>query len=238
MQTSRIVTTVLTTVLAVSSARLAAQPGTGEAVWETLMRAPVSEDAAPKVSVFSLPIAPAPPVPPAIGAGHTHAGPVFAYILQGEIENQVEPDPPEIYKPGGFFSEAPGHVHRFLHNRSTTEPAKVIVFQAGETGKAAPVIKLLLEEPLRTTANQEVSLLRLTLPPSARAEGRAHSGPGIVYVLEGSIETSDGTDGRATHRAGDLFVEPVNPAGIFFKNMSSSEPARLLLYPVSERTGR
>src|SRR6185437_2963248 len=89
--------------------------------WETLLRAPLPEDAEPKISVFSIPVGPAPPTPPAAGAGHRHAGPVFAYILQGEIENQVEPDPPQIYKTGGFFYETPMHLHRFLRNRSQTE---------------------------------------------------------------------------------------------------------------------
>jgi hypothetical protein len=66
----------------------------------------------------------------------------------------------------------------------------VIVFQlqSGNRGPVAPVIKLLFEEPLLTAANQDIALLRLTLPPGTVAEGGAHANPGIVYVLEGSIE--------------------------------------------------
>ena len=238
MHDCRITAALLSAALATLGAgRLEGQSGARPAVWETLLEKPVPEESAPKISVFSIPVAPAPPVPRAVGAGHTHAGPVFAYILQGEIENQVEPDPPEIYKPGGFFYEAPGHVHRFLRNRSTTETANLIIFEEGATGQAAPAIKLLLEEPLRTTANQEVSLLRLTLPPGDQAEAGAHSGPGIVYVLEGKIEVSGTTDGPTTHSAGDLFLEPASGAGHTFKNTSGSGPARLLLYQVSERTG-
>src|SRR5215469_16385096 len=136
----------------IATGKLRAQPGAGTPGWEILMRAPISADFVPAISVRSIPVPPAPAVARGGGAGHTHAGPLFAYILQGEIESQVEPDPPRVYRRGGFFSEAPGHVHRFLRNLSTTEPAKVIVFQAGDRAQPAPAIQLLMQAPLPTTA--------------------------------------------------------------------------------------
>jgi hypothetical protein len=39
-----------------------------------------------------------------VGA-HQHPGPIFAYILKGEIESQVDPDPPRIYRAGDVFYE-------------------------------------------------------------------------------------------------------------------------------------
>jgi hypothetical protein len=125
-----------------------------------------------------------------------------------------------------------------MRNLSNAEPASVIVFQAGYAGQAAPAIKLLLQEPLQTTTNQEVSLLRLTLPPGALADAGTQSNPGIIYVLEGKIEitaTTDQTPGdpRKTYSIGDLFVDPLNRAGFTFKNASASEPAKLLLYQVN-----
>jgi quercetin dioxygenase-like cupin family protein len=232
----RIAATALIALVAAFPTRsLEAQSGAGKPVWETLMQKPLPEDSEPKVSVFSIPVGPAPPEPRPLGAGHTHAGPVFAYILQGEIENQVEPDPPEVYKSGGFFYEAPGHVHRFLHNLSKNEPAELIVFQAGDTGQAAPAIKLLLQEGLPTTADQELSLFRLTLPAGARSEARMHSGPGFVYVLEGKIESPTGEP--KVYGAGDLFLEPAGQAGLTYRNASDKETAKLLLYQVSKKHG-
>jgi quercetin dioxygenase-like cupin family protein len=170
-----------------------------------------------------------------VGTGHTHAGPVFAYILHGEIENQVEPDPPLTYKPGQFFYEAPGHVHRFLRNLSGSEPASLVIFQAGYTRKAAPVIKLLLEASMPTIANHEVRLLRLTLAPGATVHGLTHSGPGVVYVLDGKVEASGSEDQTKTYGTGDLFEDVTNSAGVTFRNTSVSEPAKLLLYQVGEK---
>ncbi len=63
------------------------------------------------------------------------AGPVFAYLLEGEIENQVDPNPPRRYKAGEFFYEPPMHVHRSLRNLSDTQAAKLLIFEVGEKGK-------------------------------------------------------------------------------------------------------
>jgi quercetin dioxygenase-like cupin family protein len=68
-------------------------------------------------------------------AAHEHPGPVFAYILEGNIENQVEPEAPKKYAAGDVFYEPTMHVHRMLRNLSDTQPAKVLVFQIVPNGK-------------------------------------------------------------------------------------------------------
>lgn len=66
---------------------------------------------------------------------HRHTGPVIAYVLEGTIQNQVDPEPLKTYDAGGFFYEPTMHVHRALTNMSKTKPAKVLVFEIGEKGK-------------------------------------------------------------------------------------------------------
>jgi quercetin dioxygenase-like cupin family protein len=117
---------------------------------------------------------------------------------------------------------------------SKTEPANVLIFQAGDTGQRVPAIKLLMELPFQKTAHQQVSLQRLTLPAGALFDASAHSGPGIVYVLEGKIEASGPAGQSRPYGAGELLVEPAYGAGLTFNNTSSSEPAKLLLYSLSE----
>lgn len=66
------------------------------------------------------------------GAGfmaHKHSGPVFAYMLEGSVENQVEPDEPKTYNAGDYWYEPAMHVHRSLKNLSDTQLAKILVFQ-------------------------------------------------------------------------------------------------------------
>jgi quercetin dioxygenase-like cupin family protein len=66
---------------------------------------------------------------------HQHSGPVFAYILEGNIENQVEPDAPKTYAAGDVFFEPAMHVHRALRNLSETQPAKLLIFQLVPNGR-------------------------------------------------------------------------------------------------------
>jgi quercetin dioxygenase-like cupin family protein len=97
---------------------------------KTLMQEPLGEITDPQVTVITLTVAPDSVSPP-----HQHIGPVFAYILEGQIENQVDPDQPKTYKAGDYFYEPAMHVHRELRNLSKTETAKLLIFEVGEKGK-------------------------------------------------------------------------------------------------------
>ncbi len=95
-----------------------------------LLQEPLAEMPNPEVRMITLTVAPG-----ATSGPHKHTGPVFAYLLEGEIENQVDPDPPRRYKPGEFFYEPPLHTHRSLRNLSGTQAAKLLIFEVGEKGK-------------------------------------------------------------------------------------------------------
>ncbi len=133
----------LTTLLAAPHAALRAQTSSGgnsgphhgpnrsSMGVQTLMEEPLGDIADPQVTVITLTVAPGTVSPP-----HRHTGPVFAYLLEGRIENQVDPGPPKTYKAGDFFYEPAMHVHRMLRNLSKSEPAKLLIFEVGEKGKA------------------------------------------------------------------------------------------------------
>lgn len=124
--------------VAVLRAQAAPQPanqhghmaGSAAVAVKTLMQEPLGEIANPEVTVITLTVAPGAMSPP-----HKHIGPVFAYILEGKIENQVDPDAPKTYSVGDSFYEPAMHVHRALRNLSQTEHAKLLIFQVGEKGK-------------------------------------------------------------------------------------------------------
>jgi quercetin dioxygenase-like cupin family protein len=241
MMTSRLFVGVLVPALIIVPLRVAAQSAAAVARWETLVRAPLPPDGDPVISVNALTM-PAQPV-----AEHSHPGPTIGYITQGEIENQVAPEPPAIYKPGSHFYEAPRQLHTMMRNVSA-EPAKLLIFHAGRTGVPAAFLKPLQgatklafaestqwQVPLPSTANLELRLLRLTLPVGGRTEVAAHSGPGMVYVLEGSVSiVGGGSPQPQTYSAGELFPAPANRAGLIYRNLTGKEPAKLLLYHVSD----
>lgn len=75
--------------------------------------------------------------PKLVSTPHKHSGPVFAYVLEGRVENQVEPEEPKTYSPGDYWYEPAMHVHRTMRNLSDTEQAKVLVFVVTPKGKPA-----------------------------------------------------------------------------------------------------
>jgi quercetin dioxygenase-like cupin family protein len=97
---------------------------------DTLLSEPLPEMQNAEVRMVLLTIAPGGMSPP-----HRHTGPVFAYILEGSIQNQVEPGPPEIYKAGDFFYEPSMHVHRQFRNLSAKESAKVLAIEVRDKNK-------------------------------------------------------------------------------------------------------
>ncbi|HXR16286.1 MAG: cupin domain-containing protein [Candidatus Sulfotelmatobacter sp.] len=66
---------------------------------------------------------------------HKHSGPVFAYVLEGSVENQVDPDQPKTYNTGDYWYEPAMHVHRLLRNLSDTQQARILVFEVLPKGK-------------------------------------------------------------------------------------------------------
>ena len=98
---------------------------------DNLISEPLAEMQNPEVTMLTLTLAPGSNSHP-----HRHTGPVFAYILEGSIENLVDPGPAKTYQRGDFFYEPPMHVHRQMKNLSATETAKVLVVSVGERGKA------------------------------------------------------------------------------------------------------
>ncbi|MFZ0662264.1 MAG: cupin domain-containing protein [Acidobacteriaceae bacterium] len=97
---------------------------------KSLMREPLAPTPNPIVDVIMLEMAPG-----SASGPHQHTGPVFAYILEGEIENQVEPGAAKRYGPGDYFYEPPMHEHKIMKNLSETKPAKLLIFQVEQKDK-------------------------------------------------------------------------------------------------------
>lgn len=75
---------------------------------------------------------------------HRHAGSafIFAYVLSGEIESQVNDGPRRVYRTGESFYETPGSTHPVSRNASATEPARllaVFVVDSDDTALTTPV---------------------------------------------------------------------------------------------------
>jgi quercetin dioxygenase-like cupin family protein len=73
---------------------------------------------------------------------HRHPGPVFVYVLDGEMESQLDGQPLKTYRKGEMFYEPPGGVHRVSRNPSKTQPNRFLAFMIvpkGEKNLVLPV---------------------------------------------------------------------------------------------------
>ena len=113
------------------AAPLTAHPG-GESV------TPNFEHAIPNIPGKSLVAVVVDYAPGGGSAPHTHAKSAFiyAYVVSGAIESQVNEGPKRIYHAGESFFEEPGASHRVSRNASQTAPARLLaVFVVDTTDK-------------------------------------------------------------------------------------------------------
>lgn len=70
---------------------------------------------------------------------HVHAKSAFiyAYVLAGAIESQVNEGPKKVYQAGESFYETPGSTHPVSRNASQTEPAKLLAVFVVDTDDKA-----------------------------------------------------------------------------------------------------
>jgi len=62
---------------------------------------------------------------------HTHRSPVTVYILEGAFTLELDGKPPVVAKAGEAFVEPP-NVRMTGHNRSATEPLKLVIFYVSD----------------------------------------------------------------------------------------------------------
>lgn len=77
--------------------------------------------------------------PGGVSASHKHADSafIFAYVLSGEIESQVNDGPIQTYRAGESWHEPPAADHYVSRNASKTAPARLLaVFVADSDEKA------------------------------------------------------------------------------------------------------
>jgi len=89
--------------------------------------------------------------PGAASPSHLHAKSAFIYahVLSGAIESQVNDGPTQILHAGESFHELPGARHTVSRNASKTEPAKLLAVFVVDTGDKP------LTTPLSTTQATE-----------------------------------------------------------------------------------
>jgi quercetin dioxygenase-like cupin family protein len=66
---------------------------------------------------------------------HTHAGPVFGYVLEGVYEHAIDDEPVKTYKAGDTFYEPSGCIHRVAQNPNNTTRTRLLAVILGPRGE-------------------------------------------------------------------------------------------------------
>ena len=103
-----------------------AMPGAAHGIGETVT--PHFEQAITNIPGKSLKALVVDYAPGGASPSHTHAKSafIFAYVLSGEIESQVNDGPKRVFRAGESFYETPGSRHPVCRNASKTKPAKLL----------------------------------------------------------------------------------------------------------------
>ena len=73
--------------------------------------------------------------PGAASSPHRHPGSVVAYVLEGSVVSEVDPDKPVTYHVGQSWYELPMHTHRIARNASKSRRAKILAVIVSEKGQ-------------------------------------------------------------------------------------------------------
>ena len=66
--------------------------------------------------------------PGSAGKPHRHPGPVVVYVLEGELESQVDDQPRKVYRKGDVFYEPSRALHAVSRNPSKDRPVRFLAF--------------------------------------------------------------------------------------------------------------
>jgi quercetin dioxygenase-like cupin family protein len=101
----------------------------------TLLKEAMAELPGREIIMVTLDIPPGGGSPPHRHPGHH----IFGYVLEGTYKLKLDQGTETILTKGQTFYEAPGQLHAISVNASLTEPAKVLAFIVGESGKPVTV---------------------------------------------------------------------------------------------------
>jgi quercetin dioxygenase-like cupin family protein len=66
---------------------------------------------------------------------HSHAGPVFGYVIEGEYAHAIDDEPVKTYKAGDTFYEPSGCIHHVAQNPSNKTTTRLLAVILGPRGE-------------------------------------------------------------------------------------------------------
>ena len=104
-----------------------------------------------------------------------------------------------------------------------------------DAGHSGPKVTTLTRQPLPDHPGRDGVLVAVEFAPGHVDQAHRHPGHAFVYVLEGSVEMQMEGGELHTLKPGDTFYENPKHTHAVGRNVSKTEPAKLLVFFVTDQ---
>jgi len=104
----------------------------------------------------------------------------------------------------------------------------------GQTALAEDAVSVLLKERLADMAGKEGTVITVDYAPGAASDQHFHPGSVFAYALEGAVVSQLGGQAPVTYTKGQSWYESPKIPHVVSKNASKTEPAKLLVFLLSQ----
>lgn len=124
----------------------------------------------------------------------------------------------------------------FMMNQSIKRAVLVgvMVLTLVTTAQAADKGSILMKQRLADVAGKEVTVLTVDYAPGGTSESHVHPGSVVAYVLEGTVVSQLEGEAPITYTQGQSWYESPKTPHVVSKNASRTEPAKLLVFLLSQ----
>ena len=104
----------------------------------------------------------------------------------------------------------------------------------GQTAIAEDTVSVLMKQRLADMTGKEATVQTVDYAPGAASIPHHHPGSVFVYVLEGAVVTQVEGENPMTYKKGQSWYESPKKPHIVSKNASKAEPAKMLVFLLSQ----
>jgi quercetin dioxygenase-like cupin family protein len=115
---------------------------------------------------------------------------------------------------------------------TTLAGAALVMGQA--TVSAEETVSILMKQSLSDMAGKSAKVLTVDYRPGAASDAHVHPGSVFAYVLEGAVVSQLEGEKPVTYTKGQSWYEPPKKPHLVSKNASQTEPAKLLVFLLSQ----
>jgi quercetin dioxygenase-like cupin family protein len=112
----------------------------------------------------------------------------------------------------------------------------VTVLLPGQTVLAEDAVSVLIKQPLADMNGKEGTMITVDYAPGAASDLHFHPGSVFAYVLEGAVVSQLAGGQPVTYTKGQSWYESPKIPHVVSKNASKTEPAKLLVFLLSQES--